>query len=54
MADGIYWDRAKETRTREEREAEVLANLQKQLHYVYENCPSIAATMTSTVFTRIR
>ena len=28
MADGVYWDRAKETRSRAEREAEVLANLQ--------------------------
>jgi len=37
MADGLYWDRAKETRTREEREAEVLALLQKQLRYVYDN-----------------
>ena len=39
MADGVYWDRAKETRSREDREAEVLVNLQKQLHYVYENLP---------------
>ena len=39
MADGVYWDRAKETRTRTEREAEVLANLQKQLRYVYETLP---------------
>ncbi|MGN6770443.1 MAG: phenylacetate--CoA ligase family protein [Rhizobiaceae bacterium] len=37
MADGLYWDRAKETRTREEREAEVLALLRKQLRYVYDN-----------------
>ena len=37
MADGLYWDRAKETRTRGEREAEVLALLQKQLRYVYDN-----------------
>ena len=39
MADGVYWDRAKETRSRAEREAEVLANLQKQLRYVYEKLP---------------
>ena len=39
MADGVYWDRAKETRTRAEREAEVLVNLQKQLRYVYETLP---------------
>ena len=39
MADGSYWDRAKETRSRAEREAEVLANLQRQLHYVYETLP---------------
>ena len=39
MADGVYWDRTKETRSRAEREAEVLANLQKQLRYVYETLP---------------
>jgi phenylacetate-CoA ligase len=39
VADGVYWDRAKETRPRAEREAEVLANLQKQLRYVYETLP---------------
>jgi phenylacetate-CoA ligase len=37
MPDGIYWDRAKETRTREEREVEVLSLLQAQLHHVYRN-----------------
>ncbi|MDA8252542.1 MAG: hypothetical protein M0Z28_25705 [Rhodospirillales bacterium] len=35
MPDGKFWDRAKETRSREQREAEVLAALQAQLHYVY-------------------
>jgi phenylacetate-CoA ligase len=39
MADGVYWDRAKETRARAEREAEVLVNLQKQLRYVYATLP---------------
>ena len=39
MADGAYWDRTKETRSRAEREAEVLANLQRQLHDVYERLP---------------
>jgi phenylacetate-CoA ligase len=39
MSDGAYWDRAKETRTRAERESEILANLQLQLHYVYEALP---------------
>jgi phenylacetate-CoA ligase len=39
MADGVYWNRAKETRPRAEREAEVLINLQKQLRYVYEKLP---------------
>jgi phenylacetate-CoA ligase len=39
MRDGAFWDRAKETRSRSEREAEVLAHLQRQLHYVYENLP---------------
>ncbi len=39
MADGAYWDRSKETRSRAEREAEVLANLQRQLHDVYERLP---------------
>lgn len=39
MADGVYWDRTKETRPRAEREAEVLVNLQKQLRYVYETLP---------------
>lgn len=37
MPDGQYWNRAKETRPRQEREAEVLALLQAQLKYVYEN-----------------
>ena len=39
MADGAYWDREKETRSRAEREAEVLAHLQAQLGYVYETLP---------------
>ena len=39
MADGVYWDRAKETRSRAEREVEVLKNLQAQLRYVYEALP---------------
>lgn len=39
MSDGVYWDRAKETRSRVEREAEVLANLQRQVRYVYDKLP---------------
>ena len=37
MTDGQYWDRAKETRSREAREAEVLARLQAQLKHVYDH-----------------
>jgi phenylacetate-CoA ligase len=37
MPDGQYWDRGKETRTRETREAEVLARLQAQLKWVYDH-----------------
>ncbi len=37
--DGLYWDRPKETRTREERETEVLSRLQAQLRHVYDNLP---------------
>ena len=36
MPDGQFWDRAKETRPRAEREADILAGLQRQLHYAYE------------------
>lgn len=39
MADGTYWDRAKETRPREEREREVLGLLQSQLRRVYADIP---------------
>ncbi len=39
MSDDAFWDRAKETRSRSEREAEILACLQRQLHYVYEALP---------------
>lgn len=38
-ADGTFWDRAKETRPREEREAEVLRLVQGQLRRVYEELP---------------
>lgn len=37
MPDGNYWDRAKETRSRAEREAEILELLQRQLQYAYSN-----------------
>lgn len=37
MSDGQYWDRAKETRSRPAREAEILARLQAQLKYVHEH-----------------
>jgi phenylacetate-CoA ligase len=37
MSDGQYWDRAKETRSRAAREAEILARLQAQLKYVHEH-----------------
>jgi phenylacetate-CoA ligase len=37
--DGAYWNRAKETASRSEREAEVLALLREQLAYVYESIP---------------
>ena len=33
MRSGRYWNEAKETRGRAEREAEVLARLKIQLHY---------------------
>jgi phenylacetate-CoA ligase len=36
MPDGTYWDSAKETRPRAEREAEILAMLRHQLRYVYD------------------
>lgn len=36
MQDGVFWDKAKETRSRAERETEILAMLQHQLRYVYE------------------
>ncbi len=36
---GAYWDRAKETRSREEREAEILLQMQRQLRYVYQELP---------------
>ncbi|CQD24332.1 putative phenylacetate-CoA ligase [Mycobacterium lentiflavum] len=39
VADGVYWDKKKETRPREEREREVLALLQRQLHRVYNDLP---------------
>ncbi len=39
MADGVYWNRAKETRSRAEREAEVVQNLKAQLAYVYAKLP---------------
>lgn len=38
-SDDEYWDRARETRPREEREAEVLGLLQGQLHRVYAELP---------------
>ena len=34
-----YWDADKETRSREEREAEILGLMQKQLRYAYEHLP---------------
>lgn len=37
--DGTYWDKAKETRPRAEREAEVLTLLQRQLHRAYDEMP---------------
>jgi len=37
--DGRYWNAAKETRSRAEREAEVLGLMQQQLAYVYEHLP---------------
>lgn len=36
---GAYWDAAKETRSRAERETEVLQLMQRQLRYAYENLP---------------
>lgn len=36
---GAYWDAAKETRSRAEREAEVLQLMQRQLRYAYEHLP---------------
>lgn len=38
-ADGTFWDRAKETRSREEREREVLGLLQKQVTNAYQRIP---------------
>ena len=38
-ADGTFWDRAKETRSREEREREVLALLQQQVKTAYDHIP---------------
>jgi phenylacetate-CoA ligase len=38
-SDDKYWDRARETRPRAEREEEVLALVQRQLHRVYEELP---------------
>jgi phenylacetate-CoA ligase len=37
--DGTYWDRAKELMPRAERERKILADLQRQLHYVYDSVP---------------
>src|ERR1700692_1268697 len=34
-----FWDPGKETRSREEREAEVLSLMRRQLDYVYEQLP---------------
>jgi phenylacetate-CoA ligase len=39
MSDGAFWDRAKETRSRSEREAEILTHLRQQLSYVYDALP---------------
>jgi phenylacetate-CoA ligase len=39
MPDGHYWDRQKETRSREAREAEVWTRIQAQLRYAYEHLP---------------
>jgi hypothetical protein len=39
MRDGTFWDRAKETRSRSEREAGVLAHLKTQLRYAYDRLP---------------
>jgi phenylacetate-CoA ligase len=38
-SDGVFWDREKETRSRDAREQEVLAVLRRQLHRVYEELP---------------
>ena len=37
--DGIYWDRDKETRPRQDREQDILALLQAQLHRTYREIP---------------
>lgn len=37
--DDRYWDKARETRSREDREKEVLSLLQSQLHRVYDELP---------------
>jgi phenylacetate-CoA ligase len=37
--DGIYWDREKETMPRAARERKILADLQRQLQYVYDRVP---------------
>ena len=34
-----YWNADKETRSREEREAEILGLMQRQLRYAYEHLP---------------
>jgi hypothetical protein len=54
MADGVYWDRAKETRTRTEREAEVLVTAKSNFALSTRCSPSTAPTTTSMASIRIR